>query len=65
MTLSMTYGTSNVICAIRSVTKPNSRFILAAKNTKSSMSDTPVTISGLMIGIFVTFMTTAFGTFLI
>ena len=47
-----------------SVTKPNSRFILAAKNTNSSMSDTPVTISGLMIGILVTFMTTALGTFL-
>ena len=58
----MTYGTSKVICAIRSVTNPNSRFILAAKNTKSSIRDTPVTISGLMIGIFVMPIITLFGT---
>ena len=60
----MTYGTSKVICAIRSVTNPNSRFILAAKNTKRSIRDTPVTISGLIIGIFVILRTTAFGNFL-
>ena len=47
------------------VTKPNSRFIRAAKNTNSSIRDTPVTISGLMIGILVMFITTALGTFLI
>ena len=45
-----------------SVTKPNSRFILAAKNTNSSMSETPVTISGLTIGMFVMFITIALGT---
>ena len=46
-----------------SVTNPNSKFILAAKNTNRSIRDTPVTISGLMIGIFVMFITIAFGTF--
>ena len=40
----ITYGTSNVICAMISVTKPNSKFILAAKNTNKSISETPVTI---------------------
>jgi len=61
----ITYGTSNVICAMISVTKPNSKFILAAKNTNKSISETPVTISGLIIGMFVPCITIVRGSFFI
>ena len=56
MTESMTYGRLKVMCAISSVAKPRMLFIFIIVPTKanSSASDTPVTISGLVSGIFVT-----------
>ena len=49
----------NVTCAINSVPKPRTSSILSHVpiNTKSSASETPVTISGFDIGIFVTDIT--------
>ena len=44
---------------------PNSKFILAAKKTNKSIKETPVTISGLIIGILVTFIIRDFGSFFI
>lgn len=52
----MTYGKLNVMCAMRSVVKPRTllSFIICPANAKSSASETPVTISGFVSGIFVT-----------
>ena len=55
----MTYGRENVVCAMSIVALPN--FIgmngtdIAA--TKSSIIETPVTISGFIMGTFVTDIT--------
>ena len=55
-TFNMTYGRLKVICAISSVPKLSESPELMAlpTNTNKSISDTPVTISGFIIGIFVT-----------
>ena len=47
-TFSITYGILNVICAIKTVTKPRSMNF-----TKRSIIESPVTISALRSGIFV------------
>jgi hypothetical protein len=47
ITESITYGILNVICASSSVANPGGMF----RNTNSSSSEMPVTISGLMTGM--------------
>ena len=55
----MTYGKLNVICAINSVGNPRASFELTKlpTNTNKSIMETPVTISGFIIGILVTVKT--------
>ena len=48
----MTYGSPKVICAIIKVVNPNSSF----RKTNRSIMDTPVTISGLIMGRYVKFI---------
>jgi len=61
MRFSITYGTLNEMCAMRSVKNPGSNFIKANR----IISDTPVIISGFKIGRYVRFNITVFAFFFI
>ena len=55
----ITYGKLNVTCAMNKVQKPRTPFILriVPMKTNKSIIETPVTISGFIIGISVILMT--------
>ena len=61
----ITYGRQKVICARMMDSIPSSQSNALATNTNSSIRETPVTISGLTIGKFVTFITRRFRHFFI
>ena len=46
------YCTQKQICEISTVTKPISKLNITPRNVNNSISETPITMSGLIIGMF-------------